>query len=90
MYDTSDCIVSGAAVALVDPHLGPLQNNGGPTQTQALLPGSPAINAGNPAGCRDALGALLLADQRGFPRLGRCDIGAYEFAWHNFLPHVVR
>ena len=66
--------------------LGPLQNNGGPTQTHALVAGSPAIDAGNPSGCRDSLGVLLLADQRGFLRLddgnhdgtSRCDIGAYE------------
>ena len=31
-----------------DPLLGPLQDNGGPTFTHALLPGSPAINAGDP------------------------------------------
>ena len=31
-----------------DPLLGPLQDNGGPTSTHALLPGSPAIDAGNP------------------------------------------
>jgi hypothetical protein len=57
-----------------DPKLGPLQDNGGPTFTQALLPGSLAINAGtNPLG--------LTADQRGFtPRNfgGATDIGAYE------------
>lgn len=66
-----------------DPKLGPLQNNGGPTQTQALLTGSPAIDAGNPAGCTDGLGHLLKTDQRGAPRpdkedTGGCDIGAYE------------
>ena len=33
----------------VDPELGPLADNGGPTDTMALLAGSPAINAGNPA-----------------------------------------
>ncbi len=43
-----------------------------------LLPGSPAINAGNPTGCTGQLGTPLAADQRGFPRFGRCDIGAYE------------
>jgi hypothetical protein len=32
-----------------DPKLGPLQNNGGPTKTLALPPGSPAIDAGNPS-----------------------------------------
>ncbi len=67
-----------------NPLLGPLQNNGGPTQTQALLAGSPAIDAGNPAGCTGPTGKLLTTDQRGQPRpdledggVG-CDIGAYE------------
>ena len=48
--------------------LGPLKNNGGPTQTHALVAGSPAIDAGNPNGCQDNSGALLQTDQRGFPR----------------------
>jgi hypothetical protein len=66
-----------------DPKLGPLQNNGGPTQTMALLPGSPAIDAGNPLGCTDSKGNLLKTDQRGMPRpdkedTGGCDMGAYE------------
>jgi hypothetical protein len=66
-----------------DPLLGPLQNNGGPTDTMALLPGSPAIDGGNPGGCKDAQGHLLTTDQRGMPRPDRedtlgCDIGAYE------------
>jgi len=66
-----------------DPLLGPLQNNGGPTQTMALLPGSPAIDAGNPSGCTDGQGHLLKTDQRGMPRpdkedIGGCDMGAYE------------
>ena len=61
-----------------DPVLGPLQNNGGPTQTHALLPGSPAINAGNPTGCTGHQGDPLSTDQRGFPRFERCDSGAYE------------
>ena len=63
-----------------NPMLGPLQNNGGPTQTMALLAGSPAMLAGNPNGCTDASGQLLTIDQRGAPRpsSGPCDIGAYE------------
>ena len=66
-----------------DPKLGPLQNNGGPTQTQALLDGSPAIDAGNLSGCTDGKGHLLKTDQRGKPRpdkedTGGCDMGAYE------------
>jgi len=67
----------------VDPLLGPLENNGGPTYTQALLPRSPAIDAGNPSGCTDEQGHLLKIDQRGYPRpdkedTGGCDMGAYE------------
>jgi hypothetical protein len=67
-----------------DPKLGPLQNNGGPTETMALQCMSPAINAGNPAGCTDGHGHLLHTDQRGDKRPGDpalttgCDIGAYE------------
>jgi hypothetical protein len=66
--------------------LGPLQNNGGPTQTHALVDGSPALDAGDPTGCQDSQGALLTTDQRGFVRhvdsnndgSARCDIGAFE------------
>ena len=66
--------------------LGPLANNGGPTQTHALVVGSPAIDAGNPNGCLDNAGMLLPTDQRGFARhvdanndgTVRCDIRAYE------------
>jgi hypothetical protein len=71
-----------------DPLLGTLADNGGPTQTHALLEGSPAIDAGNPNGCFDQLATLLLKDQRGYSRtwdgdvdgVARCDIGAYEYA----------
>jgi hypothetical protein len=62
-----------------DPKLGPRQNNGGPTSTQALLAGSPAIDTGS---CTDFLGSPLTTDQRGVPRPqpagGKCDIGAFE------------
>jgi len=58
----------------VDAKLDPLE--GSPTY-HPLLPGSPAINAGNPGGCVGSTGPLT-TDQRGFPRFGRCDIGAYE------------
>jgi hypothetical protein len=79
----SDQLVASASV--FTDVLGPLQNNGGPTDTHALLEGSPALDAGNPSGCVDDLGALLTSDQRGLVRpqdaLGgglRCDVGAYE------------
>ena len=66
-----------------EPKLGTLGNQGGPTQTIPLLSGSPAIDAGNPAGCTDGAGHLLKTDQRGYPRpdredSGGCDMGAYE------------
>jgi predicted outer membrane repeat protein len=66
-----------------NPELGNLNNNGGPTQTMALLQGSPALDAGNPAGCLDFAGNPLTTDQRGKPRPGGgettgCDMGAYE------------
>jgi uncharacterized repeat protein (TIGR01451 family) len=56
-----------------DPLLGPLPNNGGPTQTMALLPGSPAIDRGDNFG-------VPATDQRGLPRIvnGIVDIGAFE------------
>src|SRR5205085_11647976 len=59
--------------------LGPLQNNGGPTWTHALLPDSNAISYG--IGCVDFNGTELDTDQRGFPRIGgfNCDIGAFEY-----------
>jgi hypothetical protein len=53
------------------PLLGPLQDNGGPTQTMALLAGSPALNAGDPT-------QLGVADQRGVVRSGGVNIGAYQ------------
>lgn len=60
-----------------DPLLGPLQNNGGPTLTHALLPGSPAIDAGDPNFTPPPFN-----DQRGCPfdRVfnGRVDIGSFE------------
>jgi parallel beta-helix repeat protein len=54
-----------------NPLLAPLGNYGGPTQTMALLPGSPAIDAGT------STGAPAL-DQRGVGRVGAVDIGAFE------------
>ncbi len=62
----------GTSAMAVDPMLGPLTDNGGPTQTHALMAGSPAINAGNNSSCP-------ATDQRGFTRTdGACDIGAFE------------
>jgi hypothetical protein len=58
----------------LDPLLGPLQDNGGSTPTHALLPDSPALNAGPDTDCPPT-------DQRGIarPHGSACDIGAFEF-----------
>jgi CSLREA domain-containing protein len=80
----------------IDPMLGPLKDNGGSTLTHALFPGSLAINAGDPDGCTDIPANPLPTDQRGLPRAGRCDIGAYEWqpeisgAHTIYLPSLVR
>jgi hypothetical protein len=60
--------------SFTDPKLGPLADNGGPTLTMALLPGSPAIDAGNTS-------LAPATDQRGVPRPFSlaADIGAFEF-----------
>ncbi len=63
-----------------DPKLGTLADNGGPTPTIALLPGSPAINAGVASGAP-------ASDQRGVVRDSKPDSGAYEFV--NQVPTVV-
>jgi CSLREA domain-containing protein len=57
----------GTSTSPIDPILGPLQNNGGPTFTQELFTGSPAIDAGA-AATDPATGAAISTDQRGFPR----------------------
>jgi hypothetical protein len=71
-YAATDLV--GTSARRINPRLGPLQDNGGPTQTMALLPGSPAIGAGGPSDSE--------WDQRGpgFARTvnGTTDIGAYE------------
>jgi CSLREA domain-containing protein/uncharacterized repeat protein (TIGR01451 family) len=72
--DASCTFTDTASKTGTDPLLGPLANNGGETDTLALLPGSPAIDTGTTEGCP-------ATDQRGVARpVGAgCDIGAYEF-----------
>jgi hypothetical protein len=68
-----------------DPMLGPLQSDGGPTFTHALLSGSPAIDAGNPSFI-----PLPDYDQRACPFLrvfnGRIDVGSFESQPHPQSP----
>lgn len=88
--DTSDAGAQCGAVssdlvkAFSSFDLGSLANNGGPTETEALELGSPAINAANESKCLSetppAAGQAAV-DQRGVtrPQGPACDIGAYEF-----------
>jgi CSLREA domain-containing protein len=71
--DNSCFLTDAGSKPGVNPLLGPLANNGGPTDTLALLAGSPAIDAGDNATC-------LPTDQRGVtrPQGPACDIGAFE------------
>lgn len=92
--DDSCNLIAPGDLPNTDPMLGTLQDNGGPTWTLALLPGSPALDAGSCPG--------VTADQRGYPRPvdipflvnadDGCDIGAFEL--QNlpfiFLPIVLR
>jgi hypothetical protein len=61
----------GTAASPIDPGLLPLRDYGGPTFSMALMPGSPALDAGDP----DSAGTL---DQRGVPRTGGVNIGAFQ------------
>ena len=73
---------TGTVAMPLDPLLGPLADNGGPTLTHALLLGSPAIDAGSDTLALGANDVRLTNDQRGdgFNRIkfGRVDIGAVE------------
>lgn len=69
---------ASGSMSNTDPLLGALANNGGPTQTMALLSGSPAINTGNATACANS--PVSGTDQRGVsrPQGAGCDIGAFE------------
>jgi hypothetical protein len=89
---------TGTIPSPLDPLIGGLGDNDGPTDTHALLPGSPAIDTGNPAGCTDLGAAVLPEDQRWWARhidgdldgTATCDIGAYEMTIDLFLPLIMR
>ena len=78
----------GTGAVPLNPQLGLLDNNGGPTFTHALLSNSPALDAGDNALAKDANNNTLLTDQRGAQRIAdspdadstaTVDIGAFEF-----------
>jgi len=90
IQDTSGATLNGLlghTITGSSPLLGPLADNGGPTWTHALLPGSPAINAGS---CTDIAGNPIATDQRGVERISPCDIGAWEYVLRVYLPQVMR
>ena len=85
---TTGCTITNVnSITEQNPKLDPLADNGGPTETHALNAGSPAIDAGDPDGCKDAEGNNLTTDQRGEIRpfdgdsdgSAVCDMGAYEY-----------
>jgi hypothetical protein len=91
IQDLESCVIQGGSnnVFGVDPKLGPLRDNGGETQTHALLPGSPAIDAASSTTCP-------ATDQRGVQRpldgngdgTPVCDIGAFEYGTLPAAPTV--
>lgn len=80
-FSSTDRTIDAASLPTI---LGPLHDNGGPTQTHALLesPGNPAVDGADPSGCTSFDGSPLRTDQRGefrpFPAGGRCDVGSFE------------
>jgi hypothetical protein len=81
------CALNGAGdLVNTNPSLGALGNNGGPTQTHAPLPGSPAVDAGSPVAPGSGSTSCPVKDQRNLNRPAdgngdltvRCDMGAVE------------
>jgi hypothetical protein len=83
--DLGGCTFTGngnASRGTIAPNtFGPLQDNGGPTLTHALLAGSQAIDSTYSTGCTNETGATLTTDQRGGTRGAgvKCDVGAFEY-----------
>lgn len=83
--DTTGTTFTGPTTSNItgqDPQLFPLANNGGPTQTHALMPGSPAIDKGSSFGLTtDQRGAMRPVDNPSIPNAAGgdgADIGAFE------------
>lgn len=76
IQNISGCVINGDSTGNItgqDPLMGSLSYNGGYADTHPLLPGSPAVDAGDAASCESE-------DQRAVvrPQFAACDIGAYE------------
>src|SRR5438270_304198 len=72
--DTS-CGGSPNMVTIANMNLGPLANNGGPTQTHAITQFDGLVNTGGDP----FVNSCPMLDQRRFPRVDNCDIGSFEF-----------
>jgi len=99
LFDETGCTFSGNGSAswgwISLNTFGPLQDNGGPTWTHALLAGSAAIDTTiDSLGCVDETGTRLTTDQRGAARPvgARCDVGAFEYnpLRYRYLPLIRR
>jgi len=82
--DMQNSLTNATSLNGVNPGLAPLGNYGGPTPTMALLPGSPAIDAADPAD-------FPAIDQRGVPRpFGPApDIGAFESTYSTTISGAI-
>jgi hypothetical protein len=96
IHTVAGCTINGDTTGNIlgqPADLAPLAENGGWTPTHALLPASPAIDAGNPLVPGSSRPACAKTDQRGYPRggaAGRCDIGAFERVFLLSLPLIRR
>jgi CSLREA domain-containing protein len=80
LSNTAGCFAAVADIVAAAPLLSPLASNGGLVQTVALLPGSPAIDAGAAAGCPATDARGVTRPFAGLPPAAAvCDIGAFEF-----------
>ncbi len=89
---SGNLIGSAAGAGVINPLLAPLADNGGPTETHALLPGSPAIDAGDPTSVA-GVGGVPEFDQRGAPFArvvgAAIDIGAFEVSIGDLIQQYV-
>jgi hypothetical protein len=94
--DNSECTFGSSTGDLMNMDPGLYHKTVGAPAYFPLQFYSPAIDAGNPDGCKDDQGNLLDTDQRGVARVGQCDIGSYEYDPDNdpinyiYLPCVMR
>jgi hypothetical protein len=90
--DINGCTITGNLTGNITgqaPLLGSLADNGGPTKTHALLPGSPGIDAGNSPGIyEDQRGYTRPVNIQGIPNVrDGSDIGAYEYEF-SYSPYI--